>query len=64
MILNRSQKHNVSAEENESTLSTFLQKVGENDKVIGCNVMELAPVTDSVVSQFTTAKLVYKIIRY
>jgi agmatinase len=32
--------------------------------VIGCDVMELAPVVDSVVSQFTAAKLVYKLIGY
>jgi len=32
--------------------------------VIGYDVMELAPVVDSVVSQFTAANLVYKIIGY
>ena len=45
-------------------LTTFLRRVCENFNVIGCDVMELAPLTDSVVSQFTAAKLVYKIIGY
>ncbi|MDJ0560800.1 MAG: agmatinase, partial [Microcystis sp. M53599_WE4] len=33
-------------------------------QVIGCDVMELAPISDSVVSEFTTAKLIYKLIGY
>ncbi|HBL09995.1 MAG TPA: agmatinase [Cyanobacteria bacterium UBA11162] len=45
-------------------LTTFLRRVFETFEVIGCDVMELAPVVDSVVSQFTTAKLVYKLIGY
>lgn len=45
-------------------LMTFLRGVCENHDVIGCDVMELAPLVDSVVSQFTAAKLVYKIIGY
>ncbi|HAG84251.1 MAG TPA: agmatinase [Cyanobacteria bacterium UBA12227] len=45
-------------------LTTFLRRVFETFDVIGCDVMELAPVVDSVVSQFTTAKLVYKLIGY
>lgn len=45
-------------------LTTFLRKVFETHQVIGCDVMELAPIVDSVVSQFTTAKLVYKLIGY
>lgn len=45
-------------------LTTFLRKVFETHRVIGCDVMELAPVVDSVVSQFTAAKLVYKLIGY
>lgn len=45
-------------------LCTFLRRVCENHNVIGCDVMELAPIVDSVVSQFTAAKLVYKIIGY
>jgi len=43
---------------------TFLRCVFENHQVIGCDVMELAPIVDSVVSQFTAAKLVYKLIGY
>ena len=45
-------------------LMTFLRRVCEDYDVIGCDVMELAPLVDSVVSQFTAAKLVYKIIGY
>jgi agmatinase len=45
-------------------LTTFLRRVFETHEVIGCDVMELAPVVDSVVSQFTAAKLVYKLIGY
>lgn len=45
-------------------LTTFLRQVFEKHQVIGCDVMELAPVVDSVVSQFTAAKLVYKLIGY
>lgn len=44
--------------------TTFLRQVFENYQVIGCDVMELAPLTDSVVSQFSAAKLVYKLIGY
>lgn len=45
-------------------LLTFLRRLFETHQVIGCDVMELAPVVDSVVSQFTAAKLVYKLIGY
>ncbi|MBF2027598.1 MAG: agmatinase [Oscillatoriales cyanobacterium C42_A2020_001] len=45
-------------------LLTFLQQVFEQHEVIGADVMELAPITDSVVSEFTAAKLVYKLIGY
>ena len=45
------------------SLMTFLRRVFEHD-VIGCDVMELAPIKDSVVSEFTAAKLVYKLIGY
>ncbi|MCA1994971.1 MAG: agmatinase [Coleofasciculus sp. S288] len=45
-------------------LMTFLRRVFETHQVIGCDVMELAPIVDSVVSQFTAAKLVYKLIGY
>lgn len=42
----------------------FLRRLFENHEVIGCDVMELAPLVDSVVSEFTTAKLIYKLIGY
>jgi agmatinase len=45
-------------------LTAFLRRVFETHEVIGCDVMELAPVVDSVVSEFTAAKLVYKLIGY
>lgn len=45
-------------------LTTFLRGVFQTYQVIGCDVMELAPVMDSVVSQFTAAKLVYKLVGY
>ena len=46
------------------SLLSFLRQVFQNHEVIGCDVMELAPIVDSVVSQFTAAKLVYKLIGY
>lgn len=46
------------------SLTTFLRRVFEAHQVIGCDVMELAPIVDSVVSEFTAAKLVYKLIGY
>lgn len=46
------------------SLIAFLRQVIETREVIGCDVMELAPVTDSVVSEFTAAKLIYKLIGY
>lgn len=45
-------------------ITTFLRQVFQSHQVIGCDIMELAPVMDSVVSQFTAAKLVYKLIGY
>jgi agmatinase len=42
----------------------FLRRLFQTRQVIGCDVMELAPIADSVVSEFTTAKLIYKIIGY
>ena len=45
-------------------LLKFLRQVFANYEVIGCDVMELAPIQDSVVSEFTAAKLVYKLIGY
>ena len=46
------------------SLTSFIRQVFERHSVIGCDVMELAPITDSVVSEFTAAKLVYKLIGY
>ncbi|HEY9810232.1 MAG TPA: agmatinase [Halomicronema sp.] len=46
------------------SLTTFMRRVFESHEVIGCDVMELAPLVDSVVSEFTAAKLVYKMIGY
>jgi agmatinase len=46
------------------SLLTFLEQVFQNHEVLGCDVMELAPITDSVVSEFTAAKLVYKLVGY
>jgi agmatinase len=45
-------------------LLQFLRTVFTKHQVIGCDVMELAPLSDSVVSEFTAAKLVYKLIGY
>jgi agmatinase len=45
-------------------LTKFLRAVFTQHQVIGCDVMELAPTSDSVVSQFTAAKLLYKLIGY
>lgn len=46
------------------SLTAFLRRVFESHEVIGCDIMELAPVADSVVSEFTAAKLAYKLIGY
>ena len=45
-------------------LTQFLKQLFLQKEVISCDVMELAPLQDSVVSQFTAAKLVYKLIGY
>ncbi len=45
-------------------LTRFLKQLFIQHDVIGCDVMELAPTNDSVVSEFTAAKLVYKMIGY
>jgi agmatinase len=45
-------------------LLEFLRRVFVNHTVIGCDIMELAPITDSVVSEFTAATLAYKLIGY
>lgn len=42
----------------------FLKQLFAHHEVIGCDVMELAPLEESVVSEFTAAKLIYKIIGY
>lgn len=42
----------------------FLRLLFESHTVIGCDVMELAPIVDSVVSEFTAARLTYKLIAY
>ncbi|MEM8640838.1 MAG: agmatinase [Cyanobacteria bacterium P01_G01_bin.54] len=44
--------------------TTFLRALFTQKTVIGADVMELAPLADSVVSEFTAAKLVYKLIGY
>ncbi|HIK54526.1 MAG TPA: agmatinase [Synechococcales cyanobacterium M55_K2018_004] len=46
------------------SLTTFLRRIFEQHEVIGGDVMELAPIEGSVVSEFTAAKLVYKLIGY
>ena len=46
------------------SLTTFLRRIFELYQVLGCDIMELAPITDSVVSEFTAAKLVYKLVGY
>ncbi|PSO85249.1 MAG: agmatinase [Cyanobacteria bacterium QS_3_48_167] len=45
-------------------LISFLRRIFETRQVIGCDVMEVAPVADSVVSEFSAAKLVYKLASY
>ncbi|AFY39232.1 agmatinase [[Leptolyngbya] sp. PCC 7376] len=46
-----------------STLK-FLRQLFQQKTVIGCDVMELAPIQGTVVSEYTAAKLVYKLIGY
>ncbi|MCC0179518.1 agmatinase [Waterburya agarophytonicola K14] len=45
-------------------LNQFLQKIFQKHQVVGCDIMELAPTSDSVVSEFIAAKLVYKLAGY
>jgi len=45
-------------------LTAFLKRLFLTHDVIGCDVMELAPLKDSVVSEYTAAKLTYKLIGY
>jgi agmatinase len=42
----------------------FLRRLFVAHEVLGCDVMELAPLGESVVSEFVAAKLVYKLIGY
>jgi agmatinase len=46
------------------SLTSFLRRVFQSHDLIGCDIMELAPIADSVVSEFTAAKLAYKLIGY
>ncbi len=46
------------------SILSFLRQLFTAFEVIGCDVMELAPIAGSVVSEFTAAKLVYKLIGY
>ena len=45
-------------------LLRFLRRLFERHSVLGCDVMELAPLGESVVSEFVAAKLTYKLIAY
>ncbi|BAQ64872.1 agmatinase [Geminocystis sp. NIES-3709] len=45
-------------------LLAFMRLIFAKFEVIGCDIMELAPTKDSVVSEFTAAKLIYKLIGY
>ncbi len=45
-------------------MMSFIRQVFETHTVLGADVMELAPISDSVVSEFTAAKLVYKLVGY
>jgi agmatinase len=45
-------------------LIQFMRVVFTRHEVIGCDIMELAPTRDSVASEFTAAKLAYKLIAY
>lgn len=45
-------------------LLNMLQRLFNDYEVIGSDIMELAPIVDSVVSQFTAAKLLYKLVGY
>jgi len=42
----------------------LLRRLFANRNVLGCDVMELAPLPNSVVSEFVAAKLVYKLVGY
>lgn len=42
----------------------FLKEVFKNKNVVGCDVVELCPIKDNIISDFTAARLVYKLIAY
>ena len=42
----------------------LIKSIFSQFEVIGCDIMELAPLKESVVSEFTAAKLIYKLIGY
>ena len=46
------------------SLIDFIRRLFKTHTVIGCDVMELSPIVDSVVSEFVAAKLVYKLVGY
>ncbi|PPT08088.1 Agmatinase [Geitlerinema sp. FC II] len=46
------------------TTLEFLRRLCRDRTLIGADIMELCPVADSVVSEFTAAKLTYKIVGY
>ncbi|KPQ39519.1 MAG: agmatinase [Phormidium sp.] len=45
-------------------LTGFLRRLCQRHQLIGADVVELCPIPDSVVSEFTAAKLTYKIVGY
>ncbi|TVR03707.1 MAG: agmatinase [Phormidium sp. GEM2.Bin31] len=45
-------------------LTGFLRRLSQGHQLIGADVVELCPIPHSVVSQFTAAKLTYKIVGY
>ncbi len=49
---------------NRDAFISCVLKLRKNSHVVSKNLWELLPVVDSVVSQFTTTKFIYKIISY
>ncbi|MCC5899763.1 MAG: agmatinase [Phormidium sp. BM_Day4_Bin.17] len=45
-------------------LTRFLRRLSQRHQLIGADVVELCPIPHSVVSEFTAAKLTYKIVGY
>ncbi len=45
-------------------VTQLLRRLFATHRVLGCDVMELAPIAGSVVSEFVAAKLVYKLVGY